>query len=60
LYLLQEIPQSEKMSFQMTTESEVNEKDKNFTGKVMMMDWRDRSTAEELLKDEWFKDDAEE
>lgn len=26
----------------------------------MMIDWRDRSTAKELLKDEWFKKDWEE
>lgn len=26
----------------------------------MMMDWRDRPTARELLEDEWLKDDGEE
>ncbi|RFU29464.1 hypothetical protein B7463_g6866, partial [Scytalidium lignicola] len=58
LYLMQEIPQSKTTPFHRTTEREVCKKDKIFIGKIMMMDWRDRPTAKELLEDEWFKEDA--
>ncbi|EGD95976.1 STE/STE20 protein kinase [Trichophyton tonsurans CBS 112818] len=57
MWLMQEIPQSETTPFCRTTEKEVCKKDKEFIGKIMMMDWRDRPTAKELLEDEWFKDD---
>lgn len=43
--------------FYLTTEKEVCKKDKEFIGKIMMMDWRDRPTAQELLEDEWFKEE---
>ena len=59
LYLMQEIPQSQTTPFHRTTEREVSKKDKEFIGKIMMMDWRDRPTAKELLEDEWFKEDGE-
>ncbi|KAF4627689.1 hypothetical protein G7Y89_g10467 [Cudoniella acicularis] len=58
LYLMQEIPQSKTTPFSRTTEKEVCIKDKEFIGKIMMMDWRDRPTAEQLLEDEWFKEDT--
>jgi len=60
LYLMQEIPQSQTTPFHRTTVKEVCVKDKEFIGKIMMMDWRDRPTAKELLEDEWFKEDGEE
>ena len=60
LYLMQEIPQSQMTSFRRTTEREVCGKDKEFIGKIMMMDWRDRPTAKDLLEDEWFEEDKEE
>ncbi|GIK02312.1 hypothetical protein Aspvir_006361 [Aspergillus viridinutans] len=60
LYLMQEIPQSQTTPFQRTTEREVCQKDKAFIGKIMMMDWRDRPTAKDLLQDEWFQEDGEE
>ena len=60
LYLMHEIPQSKTTPFYRTTEKEVGKKDKDFIGKVMMMDWRDRPTAKELLEDEWFREDGEE
>ncbi|KAI9845813.1 MAG: hypothetical protein M1837_004493 [Sclerophora amabilis] len=60
LYLMDEIPQSQTTPFHRTTEREVCKKDKEFIGKIMMMDWRDRPTAKDLLKDEWFADDEEE
>jgi hypothetical protein len=57
LYLMQEIPQSQTTPFHRTTEKEVCKKDKEFIGKIMMLDWRDRPTARDLLADEWFKDE---
>jgi hypothetical protein len=40
------------MPFHRTTQREVCKKDNQFIGKIMMMDWRDRPTAKELLEDE--------
>jgi hypothetical protein len=59
LWLMQEIPQSQTTPFQRTAEHEVCKKDKEFIGKIMMIDWRDRPTAKELLYDEWFREDEE-
>ncbi|GAW23010.1 hypothetical protein ANO14919_125580 [Xylariales sp. No.14919] len=42
-------------SFRFVTEREVAEEDKDFVLKIMQMDWRDRPTAEELLRGEWFR-----
>lgn len=44
----------------MTTEREVCVRDKEFIGKIMKMDWRDRPRAKELLEDDWFKEGGEE
>ncbi|XMA12056.1 hypothetical protein WAI453_004847 [Rhynchosporium graminicola] len=60
LYLMEEIPQSKTTPFHRTTAKEVCTEDKEFIGKIMMLDWRDRPTAAELLKDEWFKEDSKE
>ncbi|OAL49843.1 STE/STE20 protein kinase [Pyrenochaeta sp. DS3sAY3a] len=57
LYLMQDIPQEKTTPFSLTTEREVIKKDKDFIRKIMMLDWRDRPTAKELLEDEWWKDD---
>ncbi|MCJ1403023.1 hypothetical protein MMC11_006245 [Xylographa trunciseda] len=59
LYLMQEIPQSQTTPFSRTTEREVCKKDKVFIGKMVKMDWRDRPTTKELLKDKWFNEDGE-
>ena len=59
LWIMQEIPKSETTPFSMITEREVCKKDKEFIGKIMMMDWRDRPTAGELLTDGWFREDGE-
>lgn len=56
LYLMQEIPRTKTTPFNRTVEEEVCAKDKDFIGKIMMMDWRDRPTANELLQDEWFEE----
>ncbi|CZT44380.1 related to serine/threonine protein kinase [Rhynchosporium secalis] len=60
LYLMEEIPQSKTTPFHRTTAKEVCTEDKEFIGKIMMLDWRDRPTAAELLKDEWLKEDSKE
>ncbi|PVH71412.1 serine/threonine protein kinase [Cadophora sp. DSE1049] len=60
LYLMEEIPQSQTTPFHRTTEKEVCKKDKEFIGKIMMLDWKDRPTAGELLENEWFKEDGTE
>ncbi|RAK95070.1 putative serine/threonine protein kinase [Aspergillus ibericus CBS 121593] len=57
LYLMHEIPQSQTTPFIRTTEREVSLRDKLFIGKIMMLDWRDRPTARELLEDRWFEQD---
>jgi len=56
LYLMNEIPESQTTPFHRTIETEVCRDDKIFIGKIMMLDWRDRPTAKELLEDEWFKE----
>jgi hypothetical protein len=60
LYLMQEIPESQTTPFSRTTEREVCMKDKQFIGRIMKMDWRDRPTAKGLLEDEWFQEDGKE
>jgi len=60
LYLMQEIPQSKTTPFHRTTEGGVCKNDKVFIGEIMMMDWRDRPTAKDLLGDEWFEEDRKE
>lgn len=47
-------PPESMTPFSRVTEREVMEEDKEFILKIMKMDWRDRPTARELLKDEWF------
>ncbi|KAF1846888.1 putative serine/threonine protein kinase [Cucurbitaria berberidis CBS 394.84] len=56
LYLMQEIPKDKTTPFSRITEKEVIKKDKDFIGKMMKLDWRDRPTAKELLRDEWWKE----
>jgi len=57
LWLMQAIPQEKLTPFSHTTEREVCRRDKEFIGKIMMMDWRDRPTAKELLEDKWWDDE---
>ena len=42
--------------FLLMREKEISKEDRAFLGKMMLMDPRDRPTATELLKDEWFAD----
>jgi hypothetical protein len=51
------IPRSKTTPFHRTIEQEVSKKDKEFIGKIMMMDWRDRPTAKDLLQDQWFREE---
>ncbi|MCJ1480691.1 hypothetical protein MMC06_000846 [Schaereria dolodes] len=51
LYLMQEIAQAQTTPCQQTIEREVRRIDKEFIGRIMIMDWMDRPTAKELLDD---------
>lgn len=42
--------------FCLTGEKEISKEDRDFLGRVMNLDPRDRPMARELLGDEWFKD----
>jgi hypothetical protein len=49
---MQEILKAKMTSFMRITEREIIKKDKDFIGKIMRFDWRDRPTSRELLDDE--------
>lgn len=59
IWAMNEIPPSKMTPFRNTTEREVCKADKEFIGKTMKLDWRDRPTAKDLLVDKWFEEDAE-
>lgn len=59
LYLLETIPREKTTPFHLVTERQFSKKDKEFIGRTLLFDWRDRPTAAELLKDPWWEDDAE-
>lgn len=42
--------------FYLIREAEISKEDRAFLGKMMLLDPRDRPTATELLRDEWFAD----
>jgi hypothetical protein len=54
LYLMREISFSQVGLFQRITEKEICKADKDFLGKIMRMDWEQRPTVKDLLKDDWF------
>ncbi|KAI8937194.1 hypothetical protein NX059_006404 [Plenodomus lindquistii] len=56
LWLMNEIPKEMTTPFELTTEKEVGKKDREFIGKMMKLDWRDRPSAKELLEDGWWED----
>lgn len=60
LWLIQEIPPEKWTPFAWTTEREVVKRDKEFIGKFMKLNWKDRPTAKEILEDKWWDDDEEE
>ncbi|KAI9829991.1 MAG: hypothetical protein M1826_005164 [Phylliscum demangeonii] len=59
IHLMDEIAQWQMTPFCRTTEREVGREDKEFIGRIMMIDWRDRLTAKELLADKWFTEEGE-
>ena len=59
LYIMETIPKSDTTPFHLITDKEICKEDKAFIGKIMMMDWRDRPSAQQLLDDEWFKEAEE-
>ncbi|KAF2663521.1 serine/threonine protein kinase [Microthyrium microscopicum] len=58
-WLMQEVPAATMTQFHRTTEREVCQSDKDFIGKIMKLDWRQRPTAKELLEDEWWMEPEE-
>jgi hypothetical protein len=60
LYLMHVVSPEKMTQFHRITEREVCKMDKEFIGKIMKMDYRDRPTAAQLLEDEWFKEEADE
>ncbi|KAF1844390.1 kinase-like protein [Cucurbitaria berberidis CBS 394.84] len=57
IWLSQQLPAEKRTPFDLVTEREVMKKDKDFIGKIMKLDWRDRPTAKELLEDKWWHDE---
>ncbi|KAI1760193.1 STE/STE20 protein kinase [Hypoxylon sp. FL1150] len=57
LHLTHLIPPSDMTPFGAVAEREVTKEDKEFILRIMQMDWRDRPTAKELLRDKWFLDE---
>ncbi len=55
VYLMEMVPPETMTPFRFVTEREMAKEDKDFVLKIMQMDWRDRPTAKELLRDEWFR-----
>lgn len=46
-----------KKPFHRAVDKELSKKDRDFICRIMKLDPRDRPTAKELLKDEWFEED---
>lgn len=53
---MDEISKSKTTPFSTTIEKKVYKEDKDFIGKILKLDWRDRPTAKELLQDKLFED----
>ncbi len=51
------VPNETRKPFARLSEREIAKADKEFLLKVMKLDPRDRPTAKELLRDEWFSGD---
>lgn len=54
LHLLEVIPDDQVGLFKMITKREISAVDSAFIQKCTKWDWRERSTAKQLLEDEWF------
>ena len=59
LYIMKMIVKSDTTSFHLITERKICKKNKAFIEKIIMMDWRDRPSAQQLLDYEWFKEAEE-
>lgn len=59
IHLYDSIPQNDRNLFSRISQKEMSIRDKEFVGKIMKLDPRDRPTARELLQDNWF-DEVEE
>lgn len=46
-----------KKPFYLSADKELSKEDRTFICKIMKLDPRDRPTANELLQDEWFRED---
>lgn len=53
---MQEVPKSKKTPSNRMTGREVSKEGNMFIREIMMMGWRSRPTARELLEDEWSKE----
>jgi serine/threonine protein kinase len=56
-YVMDGVPPEKMKPFERITEQEVSKEDKAFLLKIMRLDPRDRPTAKQLMRDEWFKRD---
>ncbi len=56
-WIMNTTPRETLRPFRFTTEKEICKEDRDFVCKIMQLDPRDRPTAQELLQDEWFRDD---
>lgn len=57
IWLTKEIPPQKLTPFAWITEREIVKRDKDFIGKFMKLDWRDRPTAKDLLEDKWWDEE---
>ncbi|PGH11841.1 hypothetical protein AJ79_04638 [Helicocarpus griseus UAMH5409] len=55
MYIHQSLPPENRKPFTRISKKEVSTEDRDFILKITKLDPRDRPTAKELLKDEWFR-----
>jgi len=53
-FIMRSIPPEKRKPFSRISEKEVSKEDKEFILKIMKLDPRERPSAAELLRDEWF------
>lgn len=54
-HVIKGVPHGMMKPFEYVTDREIIKEDKAFVLKIMKLDPRDRPTAKELLRDEWFQ-----
>jgi serine/threonine protein kinase len=57
--LMRGVPANQLKPFRLLQDPDLSENDKAFLLKIMKLDPRDRPTAGQLLKDEWFSKDMD-